>query len=224
MTRKEFLVLEELADFDAKIEVKQKEVQRANRAKELKGASEPKVLPVPTEIEEFRKSLHSTIEDIAEATVKAVREHIAKHEENDRINAMTHESWLETGTAFVNKDACAFCGQPLDDRALVDSYAEFFSDAYKALATDVNSKRDTFTRYENKDYRRRTEEIISENEALYAYWEEAGQIERPAFEGVDAMIAGMESAARLLDAVFVEKQGNLTKAAIGEKLETAIAA
>ena len=224
MTRKEFLALDAVADVDAKIEVKEKEVQRASRAKELKGASEPRVLHVPTETEEFRKSLHSTIEGIAEAAARAVREHIAKHEEKGRAGAMTHESWLEAGTAFVDEAECAFCGQPLDDRSLVDSYAEFFSDAYKALAADVKAKRDTFARYEKGDYRSRAEEIVGQNQTQYAYWKEAGQIEPPTFEGAEAAIEGMEAAARMLDAVFVKKQGNLTEAATGGDVEAAIAA
>ena len=174
MTRKAFLALEAVADVDAKIEAKEKEVQRASRAKELKGAGEPRVLPVPTETEEFRKSLHSTIEGIAEAAARAVREHIAKHEEKGRAGAMTYESWLEAGTAFVDEDDCAFCGQSLDNRTLVDSYVEFFSDAYKALAADVKAKRDTFARYDKGDYRSRTEDTVRQNETLYTYWKEAG--------------------------------------------------
>ena len=51
MTRKDFLALEAIADVDAKIEAKKKEVQRVGRAKELKGAGVPRVLPVPTETE-----------------------------------------------------------------------------------------------------------------------------------------------------------------------------
>ena len=100
------------------------------------------------EIEEFRKSLHSTIEGVAEAAAKAVREHIVKHAEKGRGSTMTHESWLEAGTGFVNEGECVFCGQPLDDRTLVDSYAEFFGDAYKTLAADVKVTRQTFARYE----------------------------------------------------------------------------
>ena len=199
-------------------------MQRASRAKELKGASEPRVLPVPTETEEFRKSLHSTIKGIAEAAARAVREHIAKHEEKVRAGAMLHESWLEAGTAFVDEAECAFCGQPLDDRSLVDSYAEFFIDAYKALAADVKAKRDTFARYEKGDNRSRAEEIVGQNQTLYAYWKEAGQIEPPTFEGAEAAIKVIEAAARMLDAVFVEKQGNLTEAATGGDVEAAIAA
>ena len=224
MTRKGFLALRAIADVDAKIEAKEKEEQRARRAKELKGAGEPKVLPVPTETEELRKSLHSTIEGIAEAAAMAVRAHIAKHEEKSRGGAMTHESWLESGTAFADEEECAFCGQPLDDRTLVDSYADFFSDAYKALAAGVKARRDTFGRYEKGEYRSRAEEIVGQNETLCAYWKEAGQIEAPEPEGVEAAIEGMEAAARLLDAVFLEKQGNLTEAVAGGDVEAAITA
>ena len=119
MTRKEFLDLEAIVDVDAQIGSQDNEVKRASRAKELKGASEPQLLPVPMETEEFRKSLHSTIEGIAEAAAKAVRQHIAKHEEKGRGGAMTLESWLEAGTGLVDKHECVFCGQPLNDRTLV---------------------------------------------------------------------------------------------------------
>ena len=224
MPHKEFLAIEAIPDVDAKIEVKERQVQRASRAKELKGAGEPRALPVPTETEEFRKSVHSTIDGIAEGAASAVREHIAKHEVKGRGGAMTHESWLEAGTTFVDVAECAFCGQPLDDRTLVDSYAEFFSAAYKALAADVKMKRDTFARYEKGKYRGQVNEIVGQNETLYAYWKEAGQIEAPELEGVEAAIRDMEAAAQLLDAVFLEKQGNLTEAATGGNVEVAITA
>ncbi len=224
MTRKGFLTLVPIDDVDAKIESKQKEVQRASRAKEIKDGSEPQLLPVPPDTEKLRKILHSSIEGIAEAATKAVREHIAKHEGKRHVGAMTHESWLEAGTAFVDEAACAFCGQALDNRTLVDSYAEFFSDVYKSLAADVKLKRDTFARYEKGDYRARAEEIGKRNETLYGYWKEAGQIQPPVLEGVESAIGGMEAAARLLDTVFVEKQGNLTQAATGSDVESAIAA
>ena len=224
MTRTEFLALLAIADVDAKIEAKEQEVRRVSRAKELKGAAEPKVFPVPTETEELRKCLHGTIEGIAEAAARAVRVHIAKHEEKGSGGAITHESWLESGAAFVDEDECAFCGQPLHDRTLAHSYAEFFSDAYKALAAEVKARRDTFGRYDKGEYRSRAEEIAGQNETLYAYWKGAGQIKAPELEGVEAAIEGMETAARLLDSVFVEKQGNLTEPATGGNVEAAITA
>ena len=107
MTRKEFLGLGTNADIDAQIEAKQKEVNRTNRAKELKNAKEPQPLPLPIETEEIRKCLYSTIEGIGEAATKAVRKHIAKYEVNNHSGLRTHESWLEIGTTFVNeKEMC----------------------------------------------------------------------------------------------------------------------
>ena len=224
MSRKEFLRLEAIADIDVRIEAKDKETTRATRARELKGAGEPHLLPVPTQTEQIRKCLHRTIEGIAEAALEAVREHIAKHEGKGHGGTVTHEGWLEAGTVFVDEGECVFCGQPLDDRTLVDSYAEFFSDAYKNLAADVKAKRDTFTRYKHGDYRSRAEEIREQNVGLYNYWEEAWQLERPELDAMEAAIDSMESAAYLLDTVFIEKQGNLTEAAVGSKVEVAISA
>ena len=224
MTRVEFLNLEAIADVDAQIEAKDREVKRASRAKELKGAGEPRLLPVPMEIEEFRKSLHSTIEGIADAAAEAVREHIAKHGVNGGRGTMTYESWLEAGTAFVDKEECLFCGQRLDDRTLVESYAEFFSDAYKKLAADVKAKRETLAHYDKGNYRIRVKEILRQNEGLHTYWTEAGQIEPPELDGIEVAIDGMAAAARLLDVVFLLKQGNLTEAVTGQDVEAAATA
>ena len=88
----------------------------------------------------------------------------------------------------------------------------------------MKAKRDTFARYERGDYRNRAEEILRQNEGLYTYWKEAGEIEPPTLDGVEVTVDAMEAAARLLDAVFVEKQGNLTEAATGADVETAISA
>ena len=224
MTIKTFLLLKPIPDVDANIEAKSREVKRASRAQELKRAGEPGFLPVPMETEKLRKSLHSTIDGIAEGAARDVRAHIAKHQEAGRGSAMTHESWLESGTVFVNEGECAFCGQPLNDRSLVDSYREYFSDAYKALAADVRAKRDTFSRYENGEYRNRMKEIIGQNETLFTHWKDVGQIDAPELKGIEVAIDHMEAAARPLDAVFVDKLGNLTDAATGRDVETAITA
>jgi wobble nucleotide-excising tRNase len=224
MSQNEFLKLERTGDADAQISEKEMEVTRASRANELKSATEPQLLPVPTEIEAFRKCLHSTIEGVAEDAAAAVREHIANHEEKSREGGMTHESWLEAGAGFIDEETCVFCGQPLEDRTLVDSYAEFFSETYKKLAAEVNTKRATFARYTSGDFRNRSEEVIRQNEGVYTYWKEAGQIDQPYLGNMDDAITSMEAAAGLLDSFFKEKQGNLTEVVAGVELENAITA
>ena len=64
--------------------------------------------------------------------------------------------------------------------------------------------------------------LLERDGAECAYWKETGQIEAPELDYVEAAIEGMEAAARLLDAVFVKKQGNLTEAATGGDVEAAI--
>ena len=224
MTRAVFLALEVSDDIDTQIAAKDTEVKRAGRAKELKAATEPQVLPVPTETEEFRKCLHSKIEQIAEAAAKAVREHIEKHEGKGCEGTMTHESWLEAGAVFIGEEECAFCGQPLDDRTLIDSYAEFFSETYKKLAADIKTKRDTLERYVSGDFRARIDQIGTQNSALYTYWQEAGKTEPPKLDKVGGATTSMEKAAILLDAVFQKKQGNLTEVVAGVDVEAAIQA
>ena len=222
MSIEQFQELEAISDVDTLIEEKKDEIRRASRAKELKGANEPRFLPVLIEIEELRKCLHRSIEDISVASASAVRDHIAKRARKRSGRAMTYESWLEAGTKFIEGDDCVFCGQPLDDHTLVDSYAEFFSEAYKTLAADVKTKCERFAYYEEGGYHDRAKEILETNEGLYTYWYEAGQIEKPMLEGVDTVLMRIDEAARLLYAVFLEKQENLTVPASGVDVETAI--
>ena len=125
---------------------------------------------------------------------------------------------------MLMKKKCAFCGQTLDDRTLVDSYSEFFSDTYKALSADVRKKCEMLWDYKKGGFRTRAKEILQQNEALYVYWKEIGQTEPPKMDGLDKTIMDMESAALLLEDVFVKKQGNLTEAAVGTEVEAAITA
>ena len=224
MSLQEFLELEAGTNIDVRIQAKSNEVDRTKRAQELKNAPEPQLFPIPTETEEIRRCLHRTIEEIGRAALKDVRAHISKHGVHAATAAMTHESWLEAGLQFANEKECAFCGQPVEDRKLLDSYAEFFGEAYKRLATDVRRKRETFSLYETGQFRTRVNSILEQNAVLYSFWNQAGQIEPPNLDSADKAIAAMESAGRMLDGVLAEKQANLTESASGVHVERAIAA
>lgn len=97
MKRDVFLALEKRDDVDAAIATKETEVQRVRRAKELKAAAEPQLLPVPTEAQRFRELLGSTVEGVAEQALAAVRAHVAAHRGSGHKSDTTHEAWLEAG-------------------------------------------------------------------------------------------------------------------------------
>jgi energy-coupling factor transporter ATP-binding protein EcfA2 len=221
--RGQFLGLLAHDDIDWALAEKDAEVQRARRAKEIKAAAEPQLLPVPTEIAKFRDLLGSHIDGIAEKALTAVRAHITAHQARHG-GPTSHEAWLETGTAFMRGDKCPFCGQNFDDRALVDAYKNFFSTAYKTLAENVQKARETFARYSSGDFRRTIENLAEQNTLHFGYWREVGRIEPPDLPGSATLIADMEGAAAQLDSVFQEKQSNLTQAATGAKVEGALAA
>ena len=223
MKRDDFLEVAAREDIDKAIGDKDAEVQRARRAKEIKAAAEPLLLPVPTEIQRFRELLSSHIDEIAEQALKSVRAHIAAHEGGHK-GATSHEAWLETGTAFVRGNKCPFCGQALTDRALVDEYKNFFSTAYKALAEGVQKPRETFARYKSGDFRKAVEGLIEQNAKHFGYWREAANLDPPGLPDVGVVITGMEEAAARLDGLFQEKQANLTQALPAAKSGNALAA
>ncbi len=222
LKRDDFLALAARGDVNKAIGDKDAEVQRARRAKEIKAAAEPQLLPVPTEIQRFSDLLDSHIDGIAEQALTAVRAHIVSHE--GHRGGTSHEAWLEAGSAFVRGDNCPFCGQELTDRALVDAYKNFFSAAYKALADGVQKPRETFARYRAGDFRKSVEGLTEQNDRHFRYWKEVGKIDPPGFHDIGAIITAMEEAAARLDALFHEKQTNLTQALPATKSGEALVA
>jgi wobble nucleotide-excising tRNase len=219
-----FLALEARPDIDAAIAAKDNEVQRVRRAQELKAAAEPSLFPVSTETAKMRDLLAQSIDEIAEAALAKVRAHIAVHECKPKDGGVAHESWLESGMAFVQGDSCPFCGQRLTDRALVDAYKAFFSEAYKALGMSVRKARDTLARYSSGDFRQTVSRLAEQNAGHFRYWQEAGKLDPPVIDDPKAVIAQMEEAAGRLDGLFASKQANLTQAVSGPEADQALAA
>jgi wobble nucleotide-excising tRNase len=218
-----FLALEACADIDEAITAKNDQVQRVRRARELKAAAEPSPLPVPTETAKLRDLLGQSIDEVAEAALGRVRTHIAAHECRPKEGGIAHESWLETGMPFVQRDTCPFCGQPLTDRALVDAYKDFFSEAYKALGTSIRKARETLGRYKNGDFRQTVLRLAEQNAGYFQYWSEAGKLDPPVIGGTEGIIERMEKAAIRLDTLFAAKQANLTEAVSGPEVDAAVA-
>ncbi len=223
MSVDDFMALEEQENIDEVISSKQTEFQRAQKTKELKAAGEPKFFPVPTESEKFKQILEADIDVIAENALKAVRSHVTKHN-CEGAEQMTHESWLEIGTAFPETGDCPYCGQTLQDRALVDAYKDFFSESYKGLSKNVRKARQTFAKYKTGEFRNALEELSTQNQRQYEYWKEAAELEASDTSALLEVIEQMEQAAAQVDDLFQEKQTNLTDALVSEKFSEALEA
>jgi wobble nucleotide-excising tRNase len=218
----DFRALNARPDIDAAITAKDNQVQRVRRARELKTAAEPSLVPIPSETANLRHLLTQSIDEVAEAAVTRVREHVAAHQCEPKEGATVHESWLEAGMAFVRDEECPFCGQRLADRALVDAYKAFFSERYKVLGTSVKKAREALGRYTSGDFRQTVTRLGEQNAGHFRYWHEAAKLDLLEAGDIDAIITEIEHAATRLDALFAGKQANLTEAVIGKEADAAL--
>lgn len=220
----DFLALRARPDIDEAIAAKDAELARVRRASEIKAAAEPSLFPVPTETDRFRELLARSVDDISALAAAKVRAHIVAHGACAREGAAAHESWLESGMAYVHGDSCPFCGQPLSDRAIIDAYKEFFGAAYKDLAAAVRKARHTLSRYASGEFRQAVVRTAQQNAGHFRYWSGAAKLHAPVIGDTNTWIAPMEQAAADLDVLFAQKQANLTEPVAGAAADHVLAA
>lgn len=105
MTVDQFVALENDDRIDTLIANKEQEVQRATRTDEIKRTSLPEFLPLPSEAQQFREVLTSSVDGVAADAYDRMRAHIDGHRKIvDVQSVMSHESWLEAGLAFEPDD------------------------------------------------------------------------------------------------------------------------
>ena len=219
----EVIQLEEIVNVDTSIQEKKSEVARLRKSAELKVATVPEPLSTPSESAGLKQLLQSSVDGVAQDALTAVRQHIAEFHQNDGTIYDSHEAWLESGLAYDSADDCPFCGQELKDRRLVSAYQQYFSETYKTLASSIRRSRETFTQYANGEFRANVNKQLGINAKAIEYWKAAGGLDEPDIGDVPALIAAMEQAAEKLDAVFAEKQTNLTEAQNSSTYEAALA-
>jgi wobble nucleotide-excising tRNase len=103
-------------------------------------------LRVPMELSMIAVDLTDLFEALSEplsALHREAKRRVAEHVTHidPRTTDIDAESWLRAGAAIAPAGECPFCGQSTDGIALVDLYAEFFDNAYKALRDRVERLR-----------------------------------------------------------------------------------
>ncbi len=200
-----FLRLANDPAIDHLIDAKLDELGRAQRARELKAAGLPETLPVPRELDVFRRLLMQGLDDIGDAAIVAVRRHIALHHFSGGDGGLSHESWLEAGIAFADGARCPFCGQELIERTLVSAYKAFFGEAYRALAEETRKARETCRRYMNGDFRAAVMKQDARNREISAYWLESANVSAHAYADLEHVIVALEANACALDVLMARK-------------------
>ena len=160
-----FVSLTPLERAKSAIQQKETELKRAIEWRQIESATLPEPLPLPTSAGNFKATLTRSIEGVATEARMHVHRHIASHAKPNNVATNSHEVWLESGLSFSSEESCPFCGQDLVNRTLLDHYSSYFSKTFKALSEEVQNRRKTIARYENKDFRKAITTQIKANKA-----------------------------------------------------------
>lgn len=211
MSAAEFAGLAALENADDAIAEKETEVRRATEKDQIRSATLPQPLPVPTAASELTAALSRTVDGVTSDLHRKLQDHIARHAPPNPPPA-AHATWLESGLAFDASEGCPYCGQELRDRTLLDLYRNYFSDAYKALAAEVMQRRQTLERYGRGVFR---QAIQTRRDANHAAIENLKTLTGESCDApldVDALSAKMEEAAAAIEDAFQRKQEDLVSA------------
>ena len=225
---KGFVALEPDEAIDRLIEEKTAEIGIVEKSAEISRLPLPDAMDMPTEAAVFRDLLSRSVGDVAAAAHQALHLHIEAHgggSVTSEGTGLSHEAWLEAGVPFQKSDHCAFCGQFLSDRTLIDTYAVFFSGQYKALADEVRKRRLTLQRYRNGEFRTRLLGKLAENASRCVAWQTLTGV--PALETghdvIERLIGDLERSAETIDRFLERKQADLTTPITHPDVEDAFA-
>ncbi len=224
---KVFVALETDDAIDRLIDEKKTAVGIVEKSAEIGRLSLPVDLDLPTDAVIFRAALGRGISDMASGAHEALHNHIARHRvapDGAERQGLSHEEWLEAGMAYQASDHCAFCGQFLADRGLIDTYAVFFGEQYKTLAAEVRKRRATLQRYTNGEFRKLLLTRLSENADRCVTWHTLTSVPPLYLDParVEAVIGDLESCAGTIDRFFEQKQGDLAEPVAHPELEEAL--
>ena len=141
ITIKDFVALKTDGDIERLITEKATEIGIVEKSAEIGRLSLPDLLDIPTDAASFRDALAGGIDGVAGAH-QALHDHIASHRPAAAApegQTLSHGAWIEAGQQSQTTDNCAFCGQFLNDRTLVDTYRVF-------LGRNTRRSRPTFVK------------------------------------------------------------------------------
>ncbi|MFG1320476.1 AAA family ATPase [Xanthobacter autotrophicus] len=217
MSVSDFAGLAALEDVEKVIAEKETEVRRATEKEQIRTASLPQPLPVPTPAADLTAALVQSVDGVASDLHRRLQDHIARHTAGH--DGPPQEVWLETGLAFDDTQGCPYCGQELRDRSLINLYRDYFSAAYKALAVDVKQRRQTLERYGRGEFRQAISTRTDANRAAIGNLKTLTGESCEVTLDIESLSGLMETAAAALDRVFQQKQQDLVTPVAADEFE-----
>lgn len=163
MSIEQFLALHEDRDLDAKIKIKESEIQSLRDAEAIHSTSLLGTINLPPLPGNFKHILAKTFDDVARDAEACVKDHVTKYQ-------LGGDEWISTGLDHIHDDTCPFCEQNIEGSVLIAAYRDYFNQAYRSFKREVES----LNRQVQSELSDRTilgvKEVIQDNERLIEFW------------------------------------------------------
>lgn len=128
---------------------------------------ELQIVECPSPAAEVYSILDTTAEHLSADVERSVREHLRLHAMQDG-----GEEWLVEGLGFDLDEGCPFCGQQLDESALIKAYTQYFGKAYSALKEKVAEYKSRFGSEFSDERVATVLAVLAANEERHNWWKE----------------------------------------------------
>jgi wobble nucleotide-excising tRNase len=167
-----FLGFKEDPEVDKKIAEQNLKIAAASQAAEVALTPLLKSPAIPILPLDFLPALKKTIANVSKDAAQKVAEHLSKHKWGDG-----GEQWIAAGLPHVQDDKCPFCENSVKENALINSYAQYFDEAYAAFKAELadlqNAGLSSVSEAEGLKAKARFEEL----EKAVQYWSAFGKLD-----------------------------------------------
>jgi wobble nucleotide-excising tRNase len=180
MTADAFVALDQDVAIDEKITTKDKELEAARQATQIKARGILSPLTMPSFPREGLETLlGKTVDGVAADAERRIADQIKTHGMHNR-----GQNWLSEGLGYIGNNTCPFCNQSLDGAAgLIGAYKDFFSKAYNELRADITIMRAQINTTLDEREVSKIDRTIDQNAASVEFWSRFCEITPPAWQG-----------------------------------------
>jgi wobble nucleotide-excising tRNase len=185
MSISQFVELPADAEIDATITELERTVAALREGEQVAARDPLAEIALPS-IPELATLLARSVDGIAAGAEDQIAAHLRAHP------VTGGELWLSDGTPYLN-DTCPFCGQTVQDLALVEIFRTVFGEGYKTLKTDVATRQASVEQSFGAAAIAAIQLQIGTNDSAALFWRQYCAVDRDAVHAPPGIAEAMRS-------------------------------
>jgi wobble nucleotide-excising tRNase len=208
----QFIAVQPVADAQQQIETLRKRIDAAKSAQQLGARQVPSALTaIAFEVQGVFDLLRKQLQDVEETAEAVVKAHLVKH------GGHGLEDWVSRGQAYLTAQECPFCGQKVNDLALIKAYQSHFNKAYTELKRDVAALGDQVATSLADNKADKLRAAAETNTARIEAWKDRLELTTPVL-AADGLSTALTQAREILQ-VLITKKRSVPLEAVGSESE-----